>query len=106
MGCCELLEQLESFGEAQTFDSHEKREHVAVDLAPEAVETLRVRIDHEGRRTILMEGTPGDIALSTPAQADVLSDDRFDGDPGLEPCDSFLGTRCGRAGGRDRRATG
>src|SRR5205823_1722409 len=104
MGCCELLEQLESFGEGHTFGSHEKCERVAVDLAPEAVETLRVRIDHEGWRTILMEGAPGDISLSTPAQADVPSDNRFDGDPGLEPCDFFLGTRCGRAGGRDSRA--
>src|SRR5437016_543015 len=73
MGCCELLEQLESFGKAQTFCSHEKRQCVAVDLAPEAVETLRVRIDHEGRRTIFMEGAPGDIPLSTPAQADIPS---------------------------------
>src|SRR2546422_240620 len=106
MGCCEPLEQLERFGEAQTFGSHEKRERVAVDLAPEAVETLRVRIDHEGWRTILMEGAPGEIPLSTPAQADIPSDNRFDGDPGLELCDFVLGAMCGKPGGRDGRASG
>jgi hypothetical protein len=65
---------------------HEEAQHIAVFPAAEAVEALRLWVNHKRRVAVFMEGASGDeIILATTPQGDVTSDNILDSDQGLQP---------------------